>query len=161
MKDEDYVEHPENFPSSPTDRYNRVRPEPRSFDELAAGPDPVAVKERNRASTRQAIFYAAGVVIATFAVAFVLALISRLQGGPLCDAGQATWLCTQSWRTWWALGSSIVPIVGLLGCAVIMVRKLNRYERWVPWMGVFWLPIVPFTMWWLTVTVGIIALDSV
>ncbi|MCT1426164.1 hypothetical protein [Corynebacterium sanguinis] len=160
MKDEDYVEHPENFPSSPTDRYNRVRPEPRSFDELAAGPDPVAVKERNRASTRQAIFYAAGVVIATFAVAFVLALISRLQGGPLCDAGQATWLCTPSWRTWWALGSSVVPIAGLLGCAVIMVRKLNRYERWVPWMGVFWLPIVPFTMWWLTVTVGIIALDS-
>ncbi|MCT1412892.1 hypothetical protein M3G47_09675 [Corynebacterium sanguinis] len=160
MKDEDYVEHPENFPSSPTDRYNRVRPEPRSFDELAAGPDPVAVKERNRASTRQAIFYAAGVVIATFAVAFVLALISRLQGGPLCDAGQATWLCTPSWRMWWALGSSVVPIAGLLGCAVIMVRKLNRYERWVPWMGVFWLPIVPFTMWWLTVTVGIIALDS-
>ena len=160
MKDEDYVEHPENFPSSPTDRYNRVRPEPRSFDELAAGPDPVAVKERNRASTRQVIFYAAGVVIATFAVAFVLALISRLQGGPLCDAGQATWLCTPSWRMWWALGSSVVPIAGLLGCAVIMVRKLNRYERWVPWMGVFWLPIVPFTMWWLTVTVGIIALDS-
>ncbi|QPK83207.1 hypothetical protein G7Y29_10360 [Corynebacterium qintianiae] len=153
-------EHPENFRPAPTDRYNRVRPEPRSFDELASGPDPLEVERRNRASTREALMYAAGTVLTTFAVAFVLALVSRLQGGPLCDVGDAAWLCTPGWRMWWAVLSSIVPVAGLLGCAVIMVRKLNRYERWVPWMGVFWLPIVPFTMWWLTVTIGIIALDS-
>lgn len=156
-----YQDHPENLTSLPTDRYNRVRPEPHSFDELATGPDPVDVDRRNRASTRQAIMYAGATVLGTFAVALILALMSRIQGGPLCEAGAATWLCTSGWRMWWALLSSVVPIAGLLGCAVIMVRKLNRYERWVPWMGVFWLPLVPFTMWWLTVTIGIIALDTV
>lgn len=152
--------HPENLVSSPTDRYNRVRPEPHTLAELATGPDPVAVEKRNRAQTRQAITYAAATVLITFAVALILALISRVQGGPLCGSGEATWLCTPQWRIWWAILSSIAPVAGLLGCAVIMVRKLNRYERWVPWMGVFWLPIVPFTMWWLTVTIGIIALDT-
>ena len=96
----------------------------------------------------------------TLAFGLVLALISRVQGGPLCDAGQATWLCTPTWRTWWAILASIPPVAMLIGCAVIMVRKLNRYERWMPWMGVFWLPIVPFTMVWLIITVGILALDA-
>lgn len=154
-------DHPENFPTAPTDIYNRLPPDPETFDELAQRPDPLEVERRNRASTRQAIVYAVGVVLATFLVAFCLALISRLQGGPLCSAGEATWLCSRGWRMWWAILSSVVPVAGLLGCAVIMVRKLNRYERWVPWMGVFWIPIVPFTMWWLTVTVGIIAQDTV
>ena len=49
------------------------------------------------------------------------------------------------------------PVAALLACAVIMVRELNRYERWVPWMGVFWLPLVPFTMVWLIITIGKLA----
>ena len=81
----------------------------------------------------------------------------QVQGGELCDAGEATWLCTNTWRTWWAVLTSIPPVAMLIGCAVIMVRKLNRYERWAPWMGVFWLPLVPFTMVWLIITVGMLA----
>ena len=96
----------------------------------------------------------------TFLVAGVLALIAHMTGGPLCEAGEATWLCTNTWRTVWAVVSSIPPVGGILGCAIIMVRKLNRYERWMPWMGVFGLPIVPFAMWWLTITIGILATDS-
>ena len=57
----------------------------------------------------------------------------------------------------WAVLTSIPPVVALLACAVIMVRKLNRYERWVPWMGVFWLPMVPFTMVVLIITIGKLA----
>ena len=60
-------------------------------------------------------------------------------------------------ETWWAVLTSIPPVAALLACAVIMVRKLNRYERWVPWMGVFWLPLVPFTMVWLIITIGKLA----
>ena len=160
MHDSQPGDHPENLRPSPTDRYNRVPPEPKSFDDLAAGPDPVEVDRRNRASTHQAIAYAAATVLITFVVAFAIALASRLQGGPLCTPDSGAWLCTESWRMWWAILSSIPPVAGLLGCAVIMVRKLNRYERWVPWMGVFWLPLVPFTMWWLTVTIGLIAVDT-
>ncbi|AQQ16320.1 hypothetical protein CGLAU_11960 [Corynebacterium glaucum] len=152
-------DHPENDLHSGADRFSRVRPEPQTFDELADEPDPLVTAERNRQSTRQAIWYAVATVGITVGFGFVLALISRLQGGPLCDDG-ATWLCTPQWRTWWAILTSIPPVAMLIGCAVIMVRKLNRYERWMPWMGVFWLPIVPFTMIWLIITVGILAFDA-
>lgn len=153
------MEHPENDLHSANDRFSRVRPEPHSFDELADQPDPLELNRRNRRSTRNAIIYALGTVAATLLLALILAAISRLQGGPLCDAtsADATWLCTDSWRMWWAVATSIPPVAGLLGCAFIMVRKLNRYEHWIPWMGVFWIPLVPFTMAWLIVTIGILA----
>lgn len=153
-------EHPENDLNSASDRFSRVRPEPKDFDALADEPDPLVTAQRNRDSTRQAIWYAIATVAITLLIGLSLATISRLQGGPLCSTGDATWLCTQRWRTWWAIITSIPPVVMLIGCAVIMVRKLNRYERWMPWMGVFWLPIVPFTMAWLVVTVGILAFDA-
>ncbi|MCQ4620115.1 hypothetical protein KBX19_02640 [Corynebacterium sp. CCUG 71335] len=155
----DRPDHPENDLHGAADYYNKVRPEPRSFDELASEPDPAQLNERNQASTRQAIWFGVAAVAGTFLIAGILALIFRLVGGPLCEAGEATWLCSQAARTWWAALSSIYPVVALLSCAVIMVRKLNRYERWMPWMGVFWLPLVPFTMLWLTVTVGMLAAD--
>ncbi|MCP1388670.1 hypothetical protein M5J20_10840 [Corynebacterium sp. TA-R-1] len=153
-------EHPENDLQSGADRFSRVRPEPRTFDELADQPDPLVAAERARASTRQALGYALATIAVTLGVGLILALVSRIQGGPLCDAGTATWLCTETWRTWWAILTSIPPVVMLIGCAVIMVRKLNRYERWMPWMGVFWLPLVPFTMIWLIITVGMLAFDA-
>ncbi|WJY69060.1 hypothetical protein [Corynebacterium auris] len=153
-------DHPENDLHGRADYYNRPRPEPQSFDDLADEPDPLEVAQRNRNSTRQAIFYAIGTLAVTALVGFLTALAFRLAGGPLCDSGPATWLCTREARLWWAIINSVPPVAGLIGCAVIMVRKLNRYERWVPWMGVFWLPIVPFTMWWLTVTIGILARDT-
>lgn len=153
-------EHPENDLNSASDRFSRMRPEPKDFDALADEPDPLVTAQRNRDSTRQAIWYAIATVAITLLTGLSLATISRLQGGPLCSTGDATWLCTQRWRTWWAIITSIPPVVMLIGCAVIMVRKLNRYERWMPWMGVFWLPIVPFTMAWLVVTVGILAFDA-
>lgn len=151
--------HPENDLTSDSDYYNRVRPEAKSFDDLANEPDPLVVAQRNRASTRQAIRYMVGSIVGSILFGLVLALIFRMMGGPLCEAGEATFLCTQSQRTWWAVLSSIPPFAALIGCAVIMVRKLNRYERWMPWMGVFWLPMVPFTMVWLTLTVGMLAAD--
>ena len=153
------MEHPENDLTGGQDRFSRPRPEPRSFDELADEPDPLETARRNSASTRQALWYAFATVVVTLVFALALGIAARLSGGPLCDANRATWLCSQQWRTWWAILTSIPPVVMLLGCAVIMVRKLNRYERWMPWMGVFWLPLVPFTMTWLIITIGMLASD--
>lgn len=153
-------EHPENDLTSGADRFSLARPEPQTFDELADAPDPLVTAKRNEESTRAAIWYGVATVAITLVFALALALVSRAQGGPLCSEGDATWLCTQSWRTWWAVLTSIPPVAALIGCAVIMVRKLNRYERWMPWMGVFWLPIVPFTMMWLVITVGMLAADG-
>ncbi len=152
--------HPENDLHDSADYHNKLRPEPHTLEEFADQPDPKEVNARNEASTKQALWFAGGTVAITFLVAGVLALIAHMTGGPLCETGEATWLCTNTWRTVWAVVSSIPPVAGILGCAIIMVRKLNRYERWMPWMGVFWLPIVPFAMWWLTITIGILATDS-
>lgn len=157
----DVPEHPENDLHGAADYYNKVPPEPRDFDELADQPDPAELDARNRASTRQAVIFAVAAVLGTLLFGGILAAVARLAGGPLCEAGEAVWLCSPGWRTAWALLASIPPVVALLACAVIMVRKLNRYERWVPWMGVFWIPLVPFTMAWLILTVGILARDSV
>ena len=150
-------EHPENDLTGAQDRFSRPRPEPKTFDDLADEPDPLTVAKRNQQSTRQAVGYGLATITFTLLFALILATISRVQGGELCDAGEATWLCTNTWRTWWAVLTSIPPVAMLIGCAVIMVRKLNRYERWAPWMGVFWLPLVPFTMVWLIITVGMLA----
>lgn len=117
----DTPEHPENDLHGAADYYNKVRPEPRDFDELADQPDPVEVNERNRASTRQAIVFAVATVLGTLLFGGALALVARLAGGPLCDAGEATWLCSSGWRTAWAILSSIPPVVALLACAVITV----------------------------------------
>lgn len=154
-----FNEHPENDLTGGQDRFSRVRPEPRTFDDLADEPDPAVIAARNARSTRQAILYGVATVLVTVGFGFLLAAISRIQGGVLCDAHGATWLCTPQWRTWWSILASIPPFAMMIGCAVIMVRKLNRYERWMPWMGVFWLPIVPFTMAWLVLTLGILASD--
>ena len=132
-------EHPDNDLSYPADRFSRVRPEPQDFDALADEPDPAEVAERNKRSTRQALIFAASSVAITLLVGFGLKLVPGI--------GENTW----------AVLTSIPPVVALLACAVIMVRKLNRYERWVPWMGVFWLPMVPFTMVVLIITIGKLA----
>ena len=50
---------------------------------------------------------------------------------------------------------------GVIGCAIIMVRKLNNYTRWRPWMGIFWV-LIPFAMMWMLQTwqILIMALNS-
>ena len=61
-------EHPENDLNSASDRFSRVRPEPKDFDALADEPDPLVTAQRNRDSTRQAIWYA----IATVAITLLI-----------------------------------------------------------------------------------------
>lgn len=154
--DRNHPDHPENDLSDDADFANMIPPEPRSAEELAESGDPVLRMERNRASTRQAIWYLVGVVVSTVVFAVVLGLIFRMMGGPLCTPDTTTWLCTESAETWFSILASLPPIIGLIGCGIIMVRKLKRFLRWRPWMGVFWF-LVPFTMAWLTFTLGILA----
>lgn len=152
-------EHPENdLMDDDADFANRRPPEPRSAEELAGAGDPAERAARNRASTRQAIRYLIGTVVATLLVALILGVIARVMGGPLCEAGEETWLCTDASQVWWSIGASLPPVIGITGCGIIMVRKLNAYLRWRPWMGVFWF-LVPFTMAWLTWTLGKLALN--
>lgn len=146
------LEHPENDLFGDADSANLAPPEPRSFEELAQGVDPKVQAERNARSTRQAQLWAAGTVILSVLVAFGLALAFRLVGGERCDSGEGVWLCTRSQQLWWAGLTSIPPIVGAIGCGVIMVHKLKTYVRWRSWMGFFWF-LVPHCMGWLLATI--------
>ncbi len=143
------MEHPENDLQSDADFTNRFRPAPQTFEDLANSPDPLAEAAANRRSTKQAIAWGLGIPLVTGVVAILLAFLARSFGGPLCDAGTATWICSRSAEIWWPIATSIVPIVGVLGCAVIMYRKYLGYKRWRPWMGTFWF-LIPFCMLWMT-----------
>lgn len=142
-------DHPENDLSADADYANLRRPQPRNFDDLADSIDPVVQAELNRQSTRQAFTWLFSIPVATFLVAGLLLLVTRALGGERCEAGEAAWLCSQASQIWWPIVTSIIPVIGVLGCAVIMVRKIRGYTRWRPWMGVFWI-MVPFAMIWMT-----------
>lgn len=142
-------EHPENDLTSDADYFNLRRPEPRDFDELADQPDPAEVAASNRASSRQAIIYLIVTIILSYAVAMILAVIFRFQGGEFCD-GDSAWLCTPTQRQIWGYSVIVVPLASMLGCAVIMVRKLKKYLRWRTWMGIFWFLVPHFMIWAFT-----------
>ncbi|MFC6146881.1 hypothetical protein [Corynebacterium nasicanis] len=146
-----FLDHPENDLTADADFANRQPPAPRSAEELASSTDPALQAERNRRSTRQALTWLFGTMALTAGGGFLLALVTRLIGGPLCEAGEAAWLCTRSAQIWWPIVTSLVAMGGVIGCAVMMVRKLNSYTRWRPWMGVFWV-LIPFAMMWMLQT---------
>lgn len=151
--------HPENFPDADADYANKCPPEPHSFDELADGPDPVVVQRKNKESTREAIRWCVGTIVASAAVSFFLALAARLSGGPLCGEAGHVWLCSRGWLYAWGFGSCVVPVVGLLGCMAFMLSKLRNYLRWRPWMGAFWV-LVPHSMVWMTMAMQAILLGD-
>ncbi|MDO5669767.1 MAG: hypothetical protein Q4G50_07170 [Corynebacterium sp.] len=146
-----FLDHPENDLTQDADFHNRRPPEPQTAEELASSTDPVIQQERNRRSTRQALTWMFGTMALTAGGGFVMALFTRLMGGPLCDAGEAAWLCTRSAQIWWPIITSTFAMGGVIGCAIIMVRKLNSYTRWRPWMGIFWV-LIPFAMMWMLQT---------
>lgn len=146
--------HPENDLTSDFDHTNRPFPEAQSPEELSESPDPARVAAQNRKSGYQALWYAIAAPICLIVVGFLLLVLSRLVGGPLCEAGEANWICTEFVRIWWPIATSVLAFLVLIGCAVIMVRKLNRHLRWWPWMAAFWF-LVPMMMLWMTTTLPI------
>lgn len=143
------AEHPENDLTSDADYANLRRPEPQSFDELADAPDPLAVAEANRRSTRQAVWFMVVILTGSALYALILAGIFKFTGSTTdCHpAVYATWLCTKTQRTIFATTTMIIPFAGLIGCALIMVRKLKSYVRWRGWMAIFWVMAGNFMLW--------------
>ena len=143
------AEHPENDLTSDADYTNLPRPEPQSFDELADAPDPLAVAEANRRSTRQAVWFMVAILAGSALYALILAGIFKLTGSTddCIPAGYASWLCTKTQRTVFSTTTLIIPFVGMIGCAIIMVRKLKSYVRWRGWMAIFWVMAGNFMLW--------------
>ncbi|SQG63550.1 putative integral membrane protein [Corynebacterium renale] len=153
---QDEVDHPENDLHDDADFSNKPAPIPHTVDDLADAMDPAEQARRNRHSTKEALWWLAATIVLSFIVSFAALAAFRAAGGPYCEAGETVWLCSRSAEIWWALISCVVPIAGLVGCSIIMVRKLKAYLRWRPWMGIFWV-LVPHAMLWMT-TVGQIAI---
>ena len=140
-----FVDHPENDLRADADYSNRPRPQPRSFDELADEPDPAEIAEANRRSSRQAWIFLFAVLISSAVVAGVLGIVFRSMGGPLCEAGEAIWLCTPNAQLIWGIAALTIPTVGMLAAGFIMLSKYRRYLRWRTWMGVFYM-LVPHSL---------------
>ncbi|MBI8999865.1 hypothetical protein JDV76_02595 [Corynebacterium sp. CCM 8864] len=111
--------------------------------------DPLLRLERNNSSTRQAIIYAFSIPPLTFLTAFVVAMISRTQSGPLCDAGTSDWICSRTYEILFPVIPGLVTLGGTLGAAWITYRRWARYERWRPWLAALW-PLMLFTLAWTT-----------
>lgn len=140
-------DHPENDLFDDADYANLPRPEPHSFDELADQEDPAVIAAKNEASTRSAIRYLIVALASSVVIGVVLMLVFRaFSSSAECSEFGAKLLCSVNKQRAWALLTAIAPVFYLVGSAVIMVRKLNAYLRWRPWMGVFW-ALVMFAMW--------------
>lgn len=111
--------------------------------------DPLYRLERNERSTHHAIAYAIMVPVITAALGLALALISRGRGGPICDAGQATWICSRTFEILFPLVPWLFSFGGFIGAAVITYRQWSRCLRWRPWLAIMWV-LGPFTMGWGT-----------
>ncbi|ANE05118.1 hypothetical protein [Corynebacterium crudilactis] len=142
-------EHPENDLVDEADFSNRPRTYSDSFDALADAPDPKIEQAKNKQSSRQALIYLFAVPLVTFVSAYLLAWVSRLQGGPICEAGDAVWICSRAAELWWPITTSLIAFGGMLGSAWILYDKYRNYLRWRPWMGVLWI-LIPFSMLWGT-----------
>ncbi len=143
------AEHPENDLTTDADYANLRRPEPQSFDELADAPDPLTIAKANRRSSRQALWFMVAILLGSALYAVLLAGIFKLAGPDTnCHpAAYASWLCTKTQRTIFATTTMIIPFAGMIGCAVIMVRKLKAYLRWRGWMAIFWVMAGNFMLW--------------
>ncbi|APT93475.1 hypothetical protein CPHO_11885 [Corynebacterium phocae] len=138
-------EHPENDLERDIDRANLVRPEPKTFDDLADAPDPA----RNAQSSRQAFWFLVTVTAVSLILGLGSLLIFRLIGGP--DCGPNTWICSDTQRFIWMPLAFATPLFGLAGAFVITLRKLRAYLRWGVWMGVFWFFALYFLLWGINI----------
>ncbi len=142
-------DHPENVFSQEAD-YSNLRPTfANDFTDLSNMPDPLEQQRKNEQSSRQALIYLFAAPAVTVIAAYLLAWVARMQGGPICEAGDAMWICSRAAELWWPIVTSIIAFGGMLGCAWILYDKYRKFLRWRGWMGVLWIHI-PLSMLWAT-----------
>lgn len=129
----------------PTGREPGEEPPPNPADP----DDPLVRLERNVDSTRQAISFAVAVPALTFLTAFIIAIISRTTGGPLCDAGISDWICSRQYEILFPLVPGAIALFGTILAAWITYAKWRSYQRWRPWLAIIWF-LMPFTLGWMT-----------
>lgn len=141
-------EHPEGHAElPPEDLPPQTRGRRPKLTELDYEADPLARLERNNRSTKQAIIYFFAIPGTAAAIALITAIVSRMVGGPFCDADSSAWLCTQGFRLFFHIVPAVVCFFGLFGAAYICYYKWKRRQRWRPWIAVIWF-LMPIAIGW-------------
>ncbi|WP_448851896.1 hypothetical protein [Corynebacterium sp. 335C] len=138
-------------PDEPRARADRAR------RDRTAGEDPLDRLERNVRSGRMAYWYTGAVIVLTILSAIVVAVAGAVSGGPLCDAGHSSFICSRTWEIVFPLVPSAVSLVGALGGFWQCYSKWRRFERWRPWIAMVWI-LLPWTLIWMTSTMPILML---
>ncbi|WP_295643696.1 hypothetical protein [uncultured Corynebacterium sp.] len=111
--------------------------------------DPLLRLERNNKSTRNAFVFFFGTIGLTLGVALAIALIGKTIGGPRCDAGEASWLCTQGLEIAFWVVPGVISFVAMFLSVYITYDKWRRHQRWRPWIAVIWF-LMPYALGWMT-----------
>ncbi|AZA12478.1 hypothetical protein ACFPVT_02890 [Corynebacterium choanae] len=134
-------------PTIPFDpKLDRPKRKPSRLDLEA---DPLLRLEDNRRSVKHAIMYAAMIPIITLVTGAVIALLSRSHGGPICDSGYSTWICTRTDELLFPILPGLISFGGMLGAGAITWRQWAQDRYWQPWLGIVWL-LIPFCLLWVT-----------
>lgn len=146
--------HPENDPELKIQLPPEILQQFEDFDPLL---DPLYRLEVHRRSTIQAMVFALVIPAVTLATALAIAFVSRGIGGPLCEAGLATWLCTRTAQIVFPVVPGLIALGGTITAALITYFKWARYNRWRPWLAIIWF-LMPFSLFWIVSTGTILIL---
>ncbi|WP_018025043.1 hypothetical protein [Corynebacterium ulceribovis] len=113
--------------------------------------DPLLRLELEQKSRRQAIFWAIGTMVAILVSAMIIAFIGRAVGGPNCDAGYSSFMCSRTFELAFPLIPAAIALGGTFGAMWICYVKWSRYQKWTPWLAITWL-LIPVSLLWITST---------
>lgn len=113
--------------------------------------------ERSMYSGRPAYIYTGAVVGITLLAGLIIAIAGAMAGGPTCDAGKSSFLCS---RTWEILFPVVPAVISLVGCIWGFWRtyvEWKHFRNWRAWLAMCWV-LMPFTLMWMVSTFGILML---
>ena len=123
------------------------RTEDEIFDEL----------ERKMYSGKRAYIYTAGVILTTLLAGLIIGIAGAIVGGPTCDAGKSSFICSRTWEILFPVAPGVISMVGcLLGFWQTYVEWKN-FRNWRPWLAMCWV-LMPFTLMWMLSTFGVLIL---
>ena len=117
--------------------------------------DPLARLERTRYSSRPAFIYAASVIAATLLTAVAVGVIGAVVGGPNCDAGKSSFLCTRGFEIAFPVIPGLVILLGCLGGFWRTYIEWRNFRNWRPWLAMCWV-LMPATIMWMVSTFGVL-----
>ncbi|MEJ5918722.1 MULTISPECIES: hypothetical protein [unclassified Corynebacterium] len=116
--------------------------------------DPLVRLEKEEYSFKPAIKFTLSVIAATLVTALVIGIAGAISGGPACDAGKTTFLCSRTWELAFPLIPGLVALIGCIWGFWITYIQWKSFKNWRAWLAMCWV-LMPFTLLWMVSTFGI------